>query len=60
MKIRRKLLTTEQKQAICKAHVKCWDGCPLYGYINGADICCKDIPKIEQDIVNYWNEEVKI
>ena len=74
MKTQRKLLTDEQKKAICEKHSEIWyeDGkrycnldCPLRSHIsNGVDgvmdCSCKRINVIESSINNYWNEEIEI
>jgi hypothetical protein len=58
MKIQRKLLTKEQKAAICKSNT-CVD-CPLL--MRGVNIhgCYSRADRITQDIENFWNEEVEV
>ena len=74
MKTQRKLLTSEQKRAICDRYSEIWheDGkrycgleCPLRADIlNGIgermDCSCKHIGVIENSIKQYWNEEVEV
>lgn len=68
MKIQRKLLTEEQKAAICKEYwgkrKYCKDGCPLRDYIGEEFVCCgpklESVQDLEQSIKDYWNEEVEV
>ena len=68
MKIQRKLLTKEQKKAICEEYrgrrKYCKDGCPLTTYIGEEFVCCsprfESIQDLEQAIKDYWDEEVEV
>lgn len=60
-KIQRKLLTEEQKKAICKNvskyHCKI---CPLMKEFDDAQMCIEDVKAMEDFIKDYWNEEVEV
>lgn len=64
MKIQRKLLTSEQKKAICEQHKDeydlCKNDCPLFIEIDHEDYCAKTICYLEQIIKDFWNEEVEV
>ena len=60
MKVQRKLLTGEQKKEICKKYRNCEDGCPLYAWVDTDLTCWQHIAAIEQDIEDYWNEEIEV
>lgn len=61
MKIQRKLLTEEQKKAICKNVSKyhC-NTCPLMKEFDEEQWCIEDVKAMEDFIKDYWNEEIEI
>lgn len=67
-KIQRKLLTEEQKKAICEKYrgkrIYCKAECPLSDYIGEEFVCCspkfESVQDLEQSIKDYWNEEIEI
>jgi len=63
MKIQRKLLTNEQRKAICDSYDDKGCGyCPLrLEFENGEGwaSCCW-IKQTEKEIQNYWNEEIEV
>lgn len=66
MKIQRKMLTSEQKNKICrerKAIVGCV-GCRLSDHIcvqgRYIDICVRIVDSIEEQLQDFWNKEVEI
>jgi hypothetical protein len=60
-KIQRKLLTEEQKKAICKSVSKyhC-NTCPLMKEFDEEPMCIEDVKAMEDFIKDYWNEEIEI
>lgn len=59
-KIQRKLLTEEQKRAICRKNRNCIPNCPMVFQCGGITYSCRDVKEIEETIRNYWNEEVEV
>lgn len=63
MKKQRKLLTTEEKEKICKdrKHVCAKNGelCPLLFIFHFIDFCYKDVGVLEEILEKIHNEEVK-
>lgn len=61
MKTQRKLLTDEQKKAICKSVSKyhC-NTCPLMKEFDEEQRCFEDVKAMEDFIKDYWNEEIEI
>lgn len=67
-KIQRKLLTAEQIKSICDENTKtdsdgcmfCNRECPLKRMIGNTRYCVSDIKELEQEIKDYWNEEIEI
>lgn len=60
MKTQRKLLTDEQKKAICEKYALDCYKCPLAFEFHGISYCHFTVRNIEQAIKNYWNEEIEI
>ena len=63
-KIQRKLLTTEQREEICKANKRICHICPLAMNFRDRIYCdnlkVNTIHHIEDTIKEYWNEEVGV
>lgn len=63
-KIQRKLLTEEQKAAICKKYKKyeiaCDDKCPLLFVLDYEEQSCDFVGHVTDAIKDYWNEEIEI
>lgn len=65
MKKQRKLLTTEEKEKICKARRGTCAGpdgrnwCPLFLGLGHNIFCYRNIDKLEQIIQNMHNEEIE-
>ena len=63
MKIQRKLLTDEQKKAICKSIAKyhC-DKCPLSKEYKETreEYCYIEMKDLQEYIKNYWDEEIEV
>lgn len=60
-KIQRKLLTEEQKKAICKSVAKYHCNiCPLMKEFDDTQMCIEDVKAMEDFIKDYWNEEIEI
>ena len=64
MLIQRKLLTTEQKNNICK---KYWSGaghsctdCPLKASLLGNYFCIYNLDQVQYAIEKYLNEEIEV
>ena len=57
-KIQRKLLTEEQKKAICK-YQTCTI-CKMAFQCGGITYSCRDVKEFEETFRNYWNEEVEV
>lgn len=60
MKIQRKLLTEEQKKAICKSVTGRCSICPVMKEFDDARMCIEDVKAMEDFIKDYWNEEVEV
>ena len=59
-KIQRKLLTNEQKRAICRAKGYHCSKCPLELTFDDSSYCYSEVKDLEDAVQNYWNEEIKI
>ncbi len=61
MKTQRKLLTDEQKKAICKSVSKyhC-NTCPLMKEFDEEQRCIEDVKAMEDFIKDYWDEEIEV
>jgi hypothetical protein len=59
-KIQRKLLTEEQKKAICKSVKYHCNTCPLMKEFYEEQMCIEDVKAMEDFIKDYWNEESEI
>lgn len=61
MKTQRKLLTDEQKKAICKnvSGYHC-NRCPLMKEFDEEQRCIEDVKAMEDFIKDYWDEEIEV
>lgn len=63
MQKQRKLLTTKEKEDICKNYEQndyC-EGCPLrFPLTKQYWLCYKDVLKLEKEIEGFWNEEIDV
>lgn len=58
--MQRKLVTDEQKQAICERYKDCWK-CPMGFLVDDDRIWnCNRAYALERKIKAYWNEEIEI
>lgn len=64
MRIQRKLLTNEQKAAICKKYkryeIACDGKCPLLFVLGYEKERCDFVDHVTDAIKDYWNEEIEI
>lgn len=63
IKVQRKLLTREQKEAICKQHKLCRNNgkkCPLLFAYDDDMFCYVTAEKLQQDLEDYWSEEIEL
>jgi len=62
-KVQRKLLTREQKEAICKHHKLCQNNgkkCPLLFVYDDDMFCYVTAEKLQQDLEDYWSDEIEL
>ena len=60
MKKQLKLLTDNEKHAICNKYMDRVKECPLSLQIGKELFCFKDIDYLEEKIKEYWNQEIDV